>query len=287
MKLCRFGDNRFGLVRDDKVLDVSGALAALGHHAYPLPNYDLAVANLDTLRMAVEAAAGSAHAHPLKGLTLLSPIANPGKVVAAPVNYQKHFDEATAEPETFSRAQVRKIREIGLFLKASSSLVGPGEGLALRFPTRRTDHEVELAVVIGRIADRVPASQAFDYIAGYAIGLDMTTRGVEERSLRKSSDGYSVLGPWFVTADEIANPGNLDLELLVNGERRQSANTRDLILDIPALIEFASSFYTLHPGDILMTGTPEGVGPVQTGDVIPATIQGIGSMEVRVRAPDA
>jgi 2,4-didehydro-3-deoxy-L-rhamnonate hydrolase len=122
------------------------------------------------------------------------------------------------------------------------------------------------------------------FIAGYAICLDITVRGSEERSLRKSIDTYTVLGPWLVTADEIPDPGNLDLKISVNGEVRQNSNTRNFIVNIPDLIEFASSFYTLHPGDIVSTGTPEGVSPLSPGDLIVASVEKIGSMEVRVRA---
>ena len=123
-------------------------------------------------------------------------------------------------------------------------------------------------------------------VAGYCIGLDITIRGPEERSLRKSVDSYSVLGPWLVTADEIQNPGELGLSLSVNGEVRQQSNTADLILGIPELVEYASSFYTLHPGDVIFTGTPEGVGPIRPGDRIAASIEGIGTMTVAVRAAD-
>src|SRR5438128_6113043 len=173
---------------------------------------------------------------------------------------------------------------MGLFLKASSSLVGPGAGIALRKLDRRNDHEVELAVVIGKKGNNIARRDAFDYIAGYAIGLDITIRGPEERSLRKSPDSYAVLGPWLVTADEISNPGHLDLRISVNGEERQNSNTKYLILGVAELIEYASSFYTLHPGDVIITGTPEGVSPIQPGDVITACIEQIGTMEVKVRA---
>jgi 2,4-diketo-3-deoxy-L-fuconate hydrolase len=162
--------------------------------------------------------------------------------------------------------------------------VGPGEGVALRHLDRRNDHEVELAAIIGKAGRNIPRASAFEHIAAYAIGLDMTVRGPEERSLRKSVDSFTVLGPWLVTADAIGKPPALDLHLSVNGETRQRANTRDLILSRPELIEFASSFYTLHPGDVLLTGTPEGVGPVVPGDRILAEIEGIGGMEVAVRA---
>ena len=128
--------------------------------------------------------------------------------------------------------------------------------------------------------------EALGYVAGYCIGLDITLRGPEERSLRKSIDTYCVLGPALVTADEIPDPGQLALELQVNGEPRQSANTRDLIIDVPGLIELASSFYTLHPGDVLLTGTPEGVAPIVPGDVMTARIERIGSMQVAVSSSD-
>jgi 2-keto-4-pentenoate hydratase/2-oxohepta-3-ene-1,7-dioic acid hydratase in catechol pathway len=180
--------------------------------------------------------------------------------------------------------QVAPIHKAGLFLKATSSLVGPGAGIALRKLDRRNDHEVELAVVIGKEGNNISRSDALDHVAGYAIGLDITIRGPEERSLRKSPDSYAVLGPWLVTPDEIPNPGHLDLRISVNGEERQNSNTKYLILGVAELIEYASSFYTLFPGDVMITGTPEGVSPLQPGDVISAYVEHIGTMEVRVRA---
>ncbi len=222
----------------------------------------------------------------MSSVRLLSPIANPGKIVAAPVNYKKHLEEAQADPQIHHQQQVEEIQRVGLFLKATSSVVGPSEGVAIRHPDRRTDHEIELAAVIGKRADRVSADNALDHVAGYCIGLDITVRGPEERSLRKSIDTYTVLGPWFVTADELPDPSALDLLLTVNGETRQKANTRDLIISVPELIVFASSYYTLMPGDVLLTGTPEGVGPIQPGDVMDVSIARIGRMEVRVRAAD-
>lgn len=283
MRICRFNDNRVGLVRDDHVYDVTLVLGELGTFSYPLPRFDPMIAQLPKLMPLFEKFAQSVAPIKLSSVKLLSPVANPGKIVAAPVNYQKHLDEAIAEKETFSRHHVRQIHETGLFLKSTSSVVGPGEGVHLRFPDRRSDHEIELGVVIGKAATNVSAANALDIVAGYLIGLDMTVRGPEERSLRKSVDTYTVLGPWFVTADELSDPSNLSFELTVNGEVRQSANTRDLVIDTPGLIEFASKFYTLEVGDILLTGTPEGVGPVKPGDRISATIERIGSMDVEVR----
>jgi 2,4-diketo-3-deoxy-L-fuconate hydrolase len=139
-------------------------------------------------------------------------------------------------------------------------------------------------VVIGKNADRASEAKAMDLVAGYCIGLDMTMRGSEERSLRKSLDTFTVPGPWMVTADEFAEHLPAQLTLRVNGEVRQSASTADLIMGIPELIAYASRFYTLFPGDVLLTGTPEGVGPVYAGDVMTASIGHIGSMTVEVRA---
>jgi 2,4-didehydro-3-deoxy-L-rhamnonate hydrolase len=282
VRISIFNDNRLGVVGSARIHDVTGVLDALPARRYPLPRHDLFIEALPELGSRLEQAARGMPGIPLAQARLLSPIANPGKIVAAPVNYRKHLEEAIAEPETFSAAHVRRIQETGLFLKATSSLIGPSQAVRIRQPERRTDHEVELAVVIGRVCDRVSQLDALSYVAGYTIGLDITVRGPEERSLRKSVDTYTVLGPWLVTADEIGDPADLELAVDVNGESRQRANTRDLILGIPELIAFASSFYTLFPGDILLTGTPEGVGPIRAGDTMHARIERIGGMSVSV-----
>jgi len=282
MKICRFDDNRLGVVKDDGVHDVSSLLGRLPSVTYPLPRYDLLVAGLDKLRPELEAAA--AKGPPLQPKKLLAPVANPGKIVAAPVNYTKHLQEALADKGIHHGNLIGEIHKVGMFLKASSAVVGPGEGVRLIHTDRRNDHEVELAVVIGRAAKNVSPAEAMRCIAGYCIGLDMTIRGPEERSFRKSPDSYCVLGPWLVTADEIPDPNNLSIEIKVNGETRQSAHTSDLILKVGELVAWGSSFYTLHPGDVLLTGTPQGVGPVKPGDVMEATLERVGSMRVEVSA---
>ena len=282
MKICRYDDNRIGLVQDDGVRDVTSVVSELGTFGYPLPKYDPFISKLSSLRTSIEAAAKGAKPVPLDRVKLLAPVANPGKIIAAPVNYTKHLEEALADKGIHHGNLINEIHKAGMFLKATSAVVGPGEGVKLVHTDRRNDHEVELAIVIGKPAKNVSAADAVNYIAGFCIGLDMTIRGPEERSFRKSPDSYCVLGPWLVTPDEVGDPGALQLSITVNGQPRQDANTNDLILSVSELIAWGSSFYTLHPGDVLLTGTPQGVGPVKPGDTMRAKIERIGSMEIRV-----
>lgn len=287
MKICRYDDDRVGLVRGDLVFDATAALDHLPAMRWPVPRGDALVAHLDVLKPALEAAADDSHPVPLDSVALKSPVANPTKIIGAPVNYYKHQEEAIADSEINLGREIKTIDTYGLFMKANSSLVGPSEGVDLRFTDRRNDHEVELAMVIGEGGSDISRENAMSHVAAYAIGIDMTVRGTEDRSLRKGVDTFSVLGPWLVTADEIANPDNLDLEIRVNDELRQSSNTNMLIFDCARLIEYASSFMTLYPGDVIMTGTPEGVGPVKAGDVMHARVEGVGEMSVPVRAHSA
>lgn len=283
MRICRFNDNRLGIVRGDDVHDVSAVLERLPQHRYPLPDQDPLVAALPELRPLMKELADAAPAVPLRDQSLLSPIASPRKIIGAPVNYRLHLDEALADENIHHGTNIMPIDKAGLFLKATSSLVGASEGVTLRFPEQRNDHEIELVVVIGRKGSHIRRDEALDHVAGYAIGLDMTVRGSQERSMRKSCDSYTVLGPWMVTADEIDDPGRLDMQLTVNGEVRQKTSTANLLRDVQALIERASAFYTLMPGDLLFTGTPEGVSEVKAGDEMVASIADIGQMRVAVR----
>ncbi len=284
MRVCRYDDDRLGLVRDNHVVDVTAALEHLPDVRWPVPPGDLLVSRLGELLPAAVTAAGHGERRRLDDVTLRSPVANPSKIIGAPVNYRRHQAEAQADPQISLGRDIKTIDHYGLFLKANSSLVGPGDGVALRFPERRNDHEVELAVVVGRQGSDIPRAEALSYVAGYAVALDISVRGTEDRSLRKSIDSYSVLGPWLTTADEVADPNALDLSVTVNDEIRQESNTRSLIFDVESLVAYASSFYALWPGDIIMTGTPEGVGPIVPGDCMVATVEGLGSMTVEVSA---
>jgi 2-keto-4-pentenoate hydratase/2-oxohepta-3-ene-1,7-dioic acid hydratase in catechol pathway len=283
--LCQFDDNRLGLVNDGLVRDVTSVLDVLPSHRYPCPMGDALIAALPELREPISRAAVLAQPIPVSKVSLLSPVANPNKIVAAPVNYKKHLEEVVANPDLHhhNKIHTQEIYKTGLFLKATSSIIGASQDVVIRHLDRRTDHEVELGVIIGKRAKSVSREDALNFVAGYCIGLDITVRGPEERSLRKSLDTYTVLGPWLVTSDELPDPSNLDLSITVNGDLRQKGNTRDLILGVPELIEFATSFYTLLPGDVLLTGTPEGVAPIRPNDVMHALIANIGEMAVRVR----
>ena len=149
--------------------------------------------------------------------------------------------------------------------------------------TKNYHYEAELVAALGKGGRNIPVEKALDLVWGYTLGLDMTVRGVEERSYRKSPDSYTVLGPAFVTADEIKDPHALTMSLWVNGERRQHSSTGAMTVDIPDLIEFASRAYTLHPGDVILTGTPEGVGPVLKGDKVRVACDGLGEMTFAIR----
>ncbi len=282
MRICRFDEDRLGLIEGEDVIDVTPALGAIPATRWPRPHGDALIANLDAVLERARALAASAPRQSISACRMRSPVANPSKIINAPINYQAHIDEAKSDPGIAHGREIKTIADWGLFLKSTSSLIGPGEPIRLRFAERRNDHECELAVVIGRVANRVPRERALDVVCGYAVGLDMTLRGPEFPSFRKSIDSYSVLGPWLVTRDEVPDPNALELWLSVNGEPRQRASTRMMVYDVARLIEYASSFYTLYPGDIILTGTPEGVGPVRPGDEIFAGIERVGEFTIRV-----
>ena len=282
MKLCRFDNDRLGVVQGGEALDVTPALSEIVPQRWPLKPGDPLIANLDRVLAAAKALLPHAPRKPLASVKLLAPVANPTKIIGAPINYKDHIEESKKDEGIAHGREIKTIGDWGLFLKANSSLIGFGEEIRLRFPERRNDHEVELAAIIGRTGNRIPRERALEHVCAYSIGLDMTVRGPEFQCFRKSLDTYAVLGPWMVTADEIADPNALELSIKVNGETKQSSNTRYLVYDVQRLIEFASSVYTLYPGDVIMTGTPAGVSPVKPGDVLHASVQGVGEGEVRI-----
>lgn len=285
MRLVRYDDNRLGLLKEQHIHDVSSVVDRIPASKWPHPPGDALIAALPELRADIEEMADQAPTIPLGEVTLLSPVASPSKIIAAPVNYMLHLEEARGDAAINYGMPVKTIDELGLFLKSPSSLVGAGEGVERHFPDRRIDHEIELAVIIGRGGYQIPAERVFDHVAGYCIGLDMSVRGTEDRSWRKSLNSFTVLGPALVTPDEIDDPDALSFRLEVNGEPRQASNTQHLVFNVARLIAYAAATYTLHPGDIILTGTPEGVGPVVPGDVMHCFIDQLGTMDVSVTEP--
>lgn len=282
MKLVRFNRERIGLLVQGGVRDITNHFDLVAR--WPLPPGDMVIRQLAEVLPRLSAPDAAAPLLPLDGIELDSPVANPGKIIGAPVNYKEHIDEANSDAEINQGRVYTTLEAYGLFIKANSSLAGPSTPLRLTFPDRRSDHEVELVAVIGKEVRDVPEADALSVVAGYTIGLDISLRGKEVPSYRKSPDGYGIIGPWLVTPDEIPDPDNLDLSLSVNGETRQTACTRQLILNVAQVIAYASRVYTLYPGDIIMTGTPAGVGPVSAGDTIRASVKGLGELEIGVTA---
>lgn len=276
MKISRFNEGQLGIVVDDRyVVDVT---SIVGEDAgmWPPIGATRLIANFAQLKPVIEAALTQFPRVPIEDVRLLTPVPWPNKVIAYPVNYHDHGREM--------QAGYRATHQ-GFFLKPNSSLSGAGEPVVLpNVPTREVHHESELAIVIGKQGRDIARADWHQYVFGYACLLDMVVRGREERVFRKAYDTFCPVGPWIVTADEVGDPANLEMKLWVNGELKQHANTRDLVLDIPGMIEMASAVMTLYPGDIIATGTPAGVGKVSDGDKVRIRIERVGEMTVGIVA---
>lgn len=281
MKIAAFNDDRVGVVRGDQVLDVTDAVVEGGRN-WPPTHVSTLIAAWPDRADAVRAACESAPAHPLSQVSLLPPVQAPLHVVGAPANYRKHIAEMGA-----IGSGGRSMLDLGFFLMAPASLVGAGGRVLLpRGSERRFHHECELAVVIGRRCKDVPVEDALSHVFGYAALMDLTMRMTEdlreERTMRKSFDTFTPMGPWITTADEVPDPQDLRMELFVNDELRQQATTADMIVPIAEQIAMVSSVMTLQPGDILATGTPDGVGDITPGDVVRISIERVGGFSIEV-----
>jgi|GEM_PF-723737 len=283
MRLCRFDGERLGVWSNGEITDVSDLLDDLPRFYWARSAADPVIDRLDELLPILAKEAKGRRPVSAEGMVLDAPVAMPSKIIGAPVNYHSHVEEADADRALNQGRHVHPIDEIGCFLKAGSALCGHGARIMLPAWAERVDHEGEVAVIIGKAAKSVAAADALDYVAGYSLSLDMTVRGTQDRSLRKSCDGFAVVGPTLVTADEIEDPARIAFSLTVNGETRQSADTSLLIRTIPELIEMCSAFYTLLPGDVIMTGTPAGVGPVAAGDTVEVTSPELGRLRVTIQ----
>jgi 2-keto-4-pentenoate hydratase/2-oxohepta-3-ene-1,7-dioic acid hydratase in catechol pathway len=228
---------------------------------------------------AAEAAIATAPRIPLSEITLLAPIPRPPRIFAIGLNYASHAAE--------SKMAVQKVPTV--FMKLSSAVVGPDVPIILPKITAQPDYEAEFAVVIGKPGYQIPATAAMEHVLGYTICNDVSARDIQlstsQWTLGKSFPTFAPLGPAIVTVDEIPDPHVLDISLSINGEVLQSANTRDLIFKIPTLIEYLSSTTPLEAGDIISTGTPEGVGLGRTpqrwlkpGEDICITIEKLGQL---------
>ncbi|MEJ5993775.1 fumarylacetoacetate hydrolase family protein [Pedobacter sp. Du54] len=214
------------------------------------------------------------------------PIGRPSKIVCVGLNYARHAKETSAQVPS----------EPIIFLKSSTSIVGPNDSIMLPKNSLKTDWEVELAIVMGSKASYVPKDRAMDYVAGYVLHNDVSERAFQlERGGQwakgKGCDTFAPLGPWMVTKDEIADPHNLRLWLKLNGKMVQNGNTDDFIFNIPSIISYISEFMTLLPGDVISTGTPHGVGLgfqppryLKEGDVLELGIDGLGEARQTVIA---
>lgn len=255
------------------VIDRSGVRALDSIVAGPTDPFLDAIGRWDEVAMALPSIEPTP---PGAGLTG-PPIPRPGKILGAPVNYLDHRREMNVK---------HTISGLGFFLKSPTSIVGPDGHVILPFPRRRTDQEAELGVVIGKSATNVSNADALDHVFGYTCLVDVTVRGGEERSTRKSFPGFTPIGPWVTTADEIPDPTDLRIRGWVNDELRQDESTSEMVYSVAELIEFMSSVVTLEPGDIIATGTPAGVGPVVAGDLIRVEVDAVGCLEIPVVASD-
>jgi 2-keto-4-pentenoate hydratase/2-oxohepta-3-ene-1,7-dioic acid hydratase in catechol pathway len=236
---------------------------------------------------------------PLADVEVLSPLLRPGKLLAAAANYQDHVPEEGGDPLDRSRLSPR------LFLKPPTSIVGPGADIPMPTVSKEVDWEAELGVVIGAVARDVPVTSALDIVGGYLTANDVSARSMDfgfprdtdDKTVRffdwlagKWLDGFAPMGPWLVTPDEVPDPQDLEIILDVNGQRRQHGSTRDMIFSVAELVSFASTLMTLEPGDVLLTGTPSGVGAatgeyLAAGDEMSVTIGGLGTLTNRMVAP--
>lgn len=283
------GPSILGLVVDGStVIDLRRALAGTITVPERLIDY---IAAGPALHESVRDAVAGADAWPsdvafsLAEVTLRAPL-RPGKIVGVGLNYVEHVEESSRTLDTAKELPTRPV----LFSKPGTAVVGPGEPIQHNGAmTQQLDWECELAVVMGQVARNVPETQALDYVFGYSIVNDISARD-QRRSgqwfFSKGQDSYAPFGPMIVTTDEITDPHTLRLSLTVNGDQRQDGNSRHMLFKIPVLIADITSGVTLEPGDVIATGSPQGVGAamdpptfLQPGDVVACTIEGIGTLE--------
>jgi 2-keto-4-pentenoate hydratase/2-oxohepta-3-ene-1,7-dioic acid hydratase in catechol pathway len=300
MKLAHYrrnGETRVGLVNSGLVFDVPDAAKTLGLalHNEPITiDRLLSDGGVESLQHAEEKITKACVGVPVESVKLLSPILNPEKILLLAVNYRSHSKEQKVKPPT----------EPYLFTKFRNALIGPGDSILIPKVSKKVDWEVELAVIIGRAGKYIARKDAMNYVAGYAISNDISFRdfqfdtqlpdGKTTLGLNwvkgKGLDSSFPLGPWLVTKDEIPDPHKLEISLSVNGKRKQRSNTSDMVFKIDSLIEYVSAGITIKPGDIISTGTPQGVAAftgepfLKDGDIVEGAIDRIGILRNPVKA---
>jgi 2-keto-4-pentenoate hydratase/2-oxohepta-3-ene-1,7-dioic acid hydratase in catechol pathway len=264
MRLASFNGNRVGRVEGEEIVDLTDLIFDGTPSDVAYSPMRALITRWDQLRERAGLVLGPRHS--LSDVTLGPPVPDPSKILAAPVNYADHQLEMNVATHVSS---------LGLFLKSPSSLLRPNGTVRLPYTDRRFDQEGELALVIGRRAERIK-SDPLSYVFGYTGLMDITMRGGEDRSTRKSFATFTPTGPWLVTPDEFGDPEQVELRCTVNDVVRQSANTRDLIWGVAALVEYASWISPLLPGDLITTGTPAGVDELLDGDRILLSLSRLG-----------
>jgi 2-keto-4-pentenoate hydratase/2-oxohepta-3-ene-1,7-dioic acid hydratase in catechol pathway len=287
MRFVSFDDWRVGVLRDDGIHEVSRVVAEPWRGRRRAMNW--LVRHFDEVRHEVERVADGTAPVAVDSVRLRPPVPMPTQLMAAPSNNAAHAQEMKAVVGRDRPRELQSPREVGFFLKAPGSLIGPADTIELPpLPGRRFDHESELAVVIGREARGVRRGEALDYVFGYTCLIDVTLRAGagrnEERPQRKSYATFSPVGPTVVTADESPDPSKVTVRLWVGGQLRQDARISDLIVPVPELLELASHVLPLQPGDLYTTGSPAGVGPIEPGDTLEVDMDVVGRMSLPVRA---
>lgn len=276
MKLLRVGP--VGAERPAAMLP-NGTVVDIGHLVRDIDGGILGEAELGRISNALRENTASARVVDVATERIGPPLAQIGKIVCVGLNYREHAAEAGAEVPT----------EPVLFLKAPYTVVGPDDDVIIPLNSGKTDYEVELAVIIGRTARYLRDDvNALEYVAGYAVSNDVSERAFQlehggQWDKGKNCETFNPLGPWLVTRDEVPDPQRLGMRLTVNGESRQKSNTADMIFDVAHIIRYVSRFMTLLPGDVINTGTPQGVGAgfvpgrfLEDGDVVELEIDGLG-----------
>ena len=274
---------RVGGLIDGQIYD----LAAAAGSAFPsdmISLLEMGDAGMEMARSALTAAQASGSGQPRDGVTLLSPVLNPEKVVALGRNYAAHAAEGGSAPPDFPM----------LFHKTAGSLIGDRAAIVIPPVTTKPDYECELAIIIGKNCYQVSEEDALSYVAGYACANDVSARDLQRRTTQfaagKMLDTFGPLGPALVTPDEVPDVGNLEIKTILSGEVMQHSNTSLMIFNVPFTISYISQICTLKPGDVILTGTPEGVGFAQDpprwlkeGDEVVIEVEHVGTLTNPVR----